>query len=305
MHWFGHTCLRCLHHLILLPSASTRTNLYSVCAQGWQPWQYLVRSACQGRRATCDAAPRAKSISKIHSSSSLKGPEARAAKSEKSRWQCSSRSCLGSVCRKHSIVPRIVSWAAAVRPSFTSRWTVAFLYAHCAWVICRSGHMSPWAQKSTNCIRFACWICCALRSTQSAHSWPSRKQSQPRQSWYRASTPSLEFGLSNEVSVRIPFASRYCLNSCTTLPSICWSYSHWTSCSTKSLQSMSVLGHGTKWCGTLTCHDTYNLDIHSEPICLCMTAVGWSPENVIHVMLPRRGTSSGTISLHAPCPPSR
>jgi hypothetical protein len=116
------------------------------------------------------------------------------------------------VCRKTSIVSRIVSWAGAVRPSFTSRWTVVFLYAHCAWVICRSRCMSPQAQKSANHVMFALRICCALCSTQNAHSQPSRKQSQPRQSCYRASTPSLEFDLSNKVSVHVPPASRYCLN---------------------------------------------------------------------------------------------
>ncbi len=75
-----------------------------------------------------------------------------------------------------------------------------------------------------------------LCSIHSAYSQPSRKQSQPRRSWNRASTPSLEFDLSSEVSVRIPLASKYRLNNCTTLPSVCWSYSHWTSCSTKSLR---------------------------------------------------------------------
>ncbi len=166
----------------------------------------------------CDVAPRAESISEIHSSLSLVGPEARAATSENSRLQCSLRSCSRSVCRKPSIVSKIVLWAVAVCTSFISRWTVGFLYAHCEWVICRSCCMSPQAQKSANCVRFARWICCALCSTQSA---PSRKQAQPRQSWYRASTPNLEFGFSSEVSVRVHPASRYCLSKCTTLPSVC------------------------------------------------------------------------------------
>ncbi len=208
-HWVSHTHLRHLCHHIL-PSVSTRTDLYSVCARGRWPWQYLVRTACQDSRATCDAPPRAESISEIHSSLSLIEPDARAAKSEKSRWQCSSRSCSGSVCRKPSIVSRIVSCAAAVRPFFASRWTVAFLYAHCAWVICRSRCMSPWAQKSANHVRFARWICCALCLTHGAHSWPSRKQTQPRRSWNHASTPSLEFGLGSEVSVCVSPASKYC-----------------------------------------------------------------------------------------------
>ncbi len=38
---------------------------------------------------------------------------------------------------------------------------------------------------------------------------------------------------------------------------------------------------------------------------VCVTAVDWSLENVRHVLLPRHGTSPGTISVHAPCPPSR
>ncbi len=182
MHWCSHNHLRHLHHLIL-PSASTRTNSYSICAQGRRPQQYLVCTACQDPHATCDAAPRAESISEIHSSLSLVGPDARAAKSENSRWWCSLRSYSGSVCRKSSIVSRIVSWAVAILPFFTSRWNVAFLYAHCAWVVCRSHCMSPQVQKSANCIRFARWICYALCSTQSAHSQTSRKHSQPRQSW--------------------------------------------------------------------------------------------------------------------------
>jgi hypothetical protein len=181
MHWCSHNHLWCLCHLIL-PSTSTRTDSYSICAWGQRPWQYLVQTACQDPRATCDAAPRAESISEIHSSLSLVGPEARAAS-----WRIAGDDVLlsysRSVCRKPSIVSKIISWAAAVHPSFTSRWTVAFLYAHCAWVICRKQHMSPQAQKSANGIRFACWICCALCSTQSAHCWPSRKQSQPRRSW--------------------------------------------------------------------------------------------------------------------------
>ncbi len=143
--------------------------------------------------------------------------------------------CSGSLCRKPSIVSKIVLWATAICPSFTSRWAIAFLNANCAWVICKSHCMSPQAQKSADCLRFARWICCALCSTLSAHSQPSRKQSQPRQSWYRASTPNLEFGFSSKVSVCVPPESSYCLNKCTTLPSVCWSYSHWTSCPTKSL----------------------------------------------------------------------
>ncbi len=57
----------------MLPSASTRTDSYSICAQGRQPWQYLVCTTCQAHCATCDAAPRAKSISEIHSSLSKAG----------------------------------------------------------------------------------------------------------------------------------------------------------------------------------------------------------------------------------------
>jgi hypothetical protein len=57
---------------------STRTDSYSVCAQGRRPWQYLVRTAYQDPRATCDAAPRAESISEIYSSLSLIGLDARA-----------------------------------------------------------------------------------------------------------------------------------------------------------------------------------------------------------------------------------
>ncbi len=70
--------------------------------------------------------------------------------------------------------------------------------------------------EAADCIKFAHWICCALCSTQSAHSQPSRKQSQPRQSWYHASTSNLEFGFSSKVSVCVPPASRSCLNKCTT-----------------------------------------------------------------------------------------
>jgi hypothetical protein len=81
--------------------------------------------------------------------------------------------------------------------------------------------MSPRAQKSANCVRFAHWICCALCSTCSEHSRPSRKQFQPKQSWNHTSTPYLEFGLSNKVSVRIPPASKCRLNNSTTSPSIC------------------------------------------------------------------------------------
>ncbi len=45
-----------------------------------------------------------------------------------------------------------------------------FLYAYCAWVICRGRCMSPQAQKSADRVRFARWICCALCSTtHSAH----------------------------------------------------------------------------------------------------------------------------------------
>ncbi len=168
MHWCGHTHLQRLCHLIV-PSAFTRTNLYSVCAQGQRPWQYLVRISCQDPGATCDAAPRAVSISEIHSSSSLVGLDARATKSEKSWWQCSSRNCSGSVCRTPSIVSRIVSWAAAVRPSFTSRWTVAFLYAHCAgttaqatipvwhWQMFRSPRLI-WRVMFYRCVRTNCRI---------------------------------------------------------------------------------------------------------------------------------------------------
>ncbi len=87
MHWCNHNCLQRLHHL-MLPSESTRTNSYSVCAQGRQLWQYLVRTACQTPRAMCDVAPRAESISEIHSSLSLIGLDARAAKWENRRWQC-------------------------------------------------------------------------------------------------------------------------------------------------------------------------------------------------------------------------
>ncbi len=185
-HWVGHACLQRLCHCIL-PSVSTRTDSYSVCARGQRPWQYLVRTAYWDPCATCNAAPRAETISEIHSSLSLIGPDARAAKSEKSRWQCSSnsKSCSGLVYRKPSIVSRIVSCATAVRPSFTSRWTVAFLYSHCTWVICRSCCMSPQAQKSANCVRFTHWICCALCSTLQK-AVPAKMIVEPRihpQSW--------------------------------------------------------------------------------------------------------------------------
>ncbi len=116
MHWCSHDHLQHLCHLVL-PSASIRTYLYSVCARGWWLRQYLVRTACQEPRAMCDASPRAESISEVHSSLSLIGPEARAAKSENSRWGCYSRSCSGLVCRKPSIVFIIVLWAEAVRLS--------------------------------------------------------------------------------------------------------------------------------------------------------------------------------------------
>ncbi len=103
-------------HTVILPSANTRTDSYSVCNQGQLPPQYRVHTVWRDPRATCDAAPRAESILDIHSSLSFVGPDARATKSEKNKWQCSSRRCLGSDWRKHSIVSRIVSCAAAVRP---------------------------------------------------------------------------------------------------------------------------------------------------------------------------------------------
>ncbi len=89
---------------------------------------------------------------------------------------------------------------------------------------------------------------------------------------------------------RRPFADHTATGPAT-LPSP-WGYVH-------------VVGCGAKWCGMWTRHDTCNLDTLSEPICLCMTAVDWSLENVRCVLLPRPGTSPGTISLHALCPPSR
>ncbi len=79
----SYTPLLCIHQDLLVLHLCMRLAA----------WQYLVRTACWDPRATCDTAPRAESISEIHSSLSLVGPEARAVKSENSRWQCSLRSC--------------------------------------------------------------------------------------------------------------------------------------------------------------------------------------------------------------------
>ena len=130
----------------------------------------------------------------------------------------------------------------AVHPSFTSRYTVAFQYTHCACVICRSLRTIPWSQKLAEQVRLARLIIWrALCSTQRVHRRPPRKQSQPSRSWNRDSTPNLDPGLSNEVSVRVLCARRYLLNRYFISLSVCWSTSHWTSCSTDSANTREWL----------------------------------------------------------------
>ncbi len=59
---------------------------------------------------------------------------------------------------------------------------------------------------------------------------------------------------------------------------------------------VAILDPNIMRCGTLTHLDSHNLDIYLAPICLYMIAVGWSPENGIHVLWPKPKTSPGTIS---------
>ena len=61
----------------------------------------------------------------------------------------------------------------------------------------------------------------ALCSTQRVQMQPLRKQSHPSQSWNRDSTPNVDPGLSNEVSVRVLRARRYLLNRYIMSLSVC------------------------------------------------------------------------------------